>query len=146
MIEDYNRGTSVADGTHVGDYLDRLDWQLWDPAGTPEQHAAKREELRAGVYRSRGGGSGDRNIHFHVFELSNLVKLIQLMNGDPRRPANLEIVDQVENFPEHCPNGILLVLRVHKSLRDRVAGQLIRWWARGQSDAALADHAKTIAP
>jgi hypothetical protein len=47
MIDDYDRGTTSIDGTHLSDYLDGLDWSRWDPAGTPEQNAATREQLRA---------------------------------------------------------------------------------------------------
>jgi SAM-dependent methyltransferase len=145
MMEDYTRGTTVADGTHISDYLDRLDWQLWNPAGTPEQNVVIREDLRR-AYTAAVAAGQEINIHFHVFELSNLIELVGLMNADPKRPATLEIVDQAEAFPAHCPNGFLLVLRVHKPWRARLAGAWFRLRARGASRAALKADARAMTP
>jgi hypothetical protein len=37
-----------------------------------------------------------------------------------------EILAEVENFPDHTPNGLLLVVRVQKSRWARCAA----WWLR----------------
>jgi SAM-dependent methyltransferase len=145
MMEDFARGTSVSDGTHISDYLDNLDWARWNPNATVAENAAKREELRQ-AYTGAVAAGHEINIHFHVFESSNLIELIQQMNADPRRTATLEIVDLAEGFPASCPNGFLLVVRVRKPFRARMAGWLFRCRARGNADAALSAKAVPFAP
>jgi SAM-dependent methyltransferase len=145
MMEDFARGTSVSDGTHISDYLDNLDWARWNPSATAAESAAKREELRR-AYTAAVSAGQEINIHFHVFESSNLIELIQRMNACPRRTATLEIVDVAEGFPTSCPNGFLLVVRVHKTLRDRFKGWLLRLRARGEADAALSPAAAPFEP
>jgi hypothetical protein len=145
LMEDFARGTTFTDGTHISDYLDRLDWTRWNPDGTPEQNEAKREELRR-AYTAAVASGQEINIHFHVFEPTNLSALVGMMNGSPQRPGRFEVVELAERFPQHCPNGFLLVLRVHKPWRARLAG----WWARrrsrGDPSALLAASAKPLAP
>jgi SAM-dependent methyltransferase len=145
MMDDFTRGTGVSDGTHISDYIDNLDWTRWNPNASPSENAAKREELRQ-AYTAAVATGQEINIHFHVFESSNLVALVQRMNASPRRTATLEIVDVVEGFPASCPNGFLLVARVHKPFRARVAGWLFRLRARGHSEAALSSQAKPFSP
>ncbi len=141
MMEDFAAGTGVNDGTHISDYLDRLDWGRWNPGGTPDQNIAKREELRC-AYTTAVAAGQEINIHFHVFEPSNLVELIRLMNAWPKRTATLEIVDVAERFPAACPNGFLLVIRVQKTFKTQVAGLISRIRMKGDPDAALSAAAR----
>ncbi len=143
MMEDFARGTTASDGTHVTDYLDRLDWARWNPAATAEQNAATREELR-GAYTAAVAAGTEINIHFHVFEPSNLVALVEAMNRLPHPPATLAIVDLAERFPAHCPNGFLLVLRVKKSWRAAFAAWRFRRRAAGDASAALSPDARPL--
>jgi SAM-dependent methyltransferase len=145
MMEDFALGTTFTDGTHISDYLDRLDWTRWNPAATPAQNAAKREELRL-AYTTAVAAGNEINIHFHVFELSNLIELIGLMNRYPRRLSTLEIADRAENFPAQCPNGFLLVLRVRKRWHARLTGWILRLRANGNALAALSDDARPLSP
>jgi SAM-dependent methyltransferase len=144
MMEDFARGTNVSDGTHISDYVDNLDWARWNPSATPDENAAKREELRQ-AYTAAVAAGQEINIHFHVFESSNLIALVQQMNASRRRTATLEIVEVAEGFPASCPNGFLLVARVHKPLHARVAGWLFRLRAHGNAKAALSAAAKPFA-
>jgi SAM-dependent methyltransferase len=125
MIEDFNRATTVSDGTHISDYLDGIDWTRWNPAGTPAQHIETREQLRA-AYTAAVAAGEEINIHFHVFTLQSLVALIALMNAHPQRPCALNVLDSAECFPAERGDGFLLVLRVSKPLRARFAA----WRAR----------------
>jgi hypothetical protein len=143
MIEDFDRHTTSSDPTHIGDYLDGIDWNLWNPSATPEQNASTREELRR-AYRAAVAAGQEINIHFHVFEPSNLLELIRLMNQRPDRPATLEPVDLAEGFPATCPNGFLLVLKVNKGWRSRLAARWLRLRARGNAHAALSPGAKPL--
>ncbi len=133
LIDDYHRNTSSCDSTHISDYLDGLDWSRWDPAGTPERHAATREQLRAAYLAAVAAGE-EINIHFHVFSRETLIALLALMNAHPGRPCKLELVDSAENFPTGRDDGILLVLRVAKPLRARWAA-----WRERRRPALLPD-------
>ncbi len=143
MMEDFARGTTPSDGTHVGDYLDGIDWSRQNPAASPGENAATRESLRS-AYTEAVEKGNEINIHFHVFELSNLTALIGLMNRHPQRPGDLEIVDTAERFPASRPDGILMVLRAHKRLPARCAGWIFRQRARGEPRAALLSDAKPL--
>jgi SAM-dependent methyltransferase len=143
MVEDFERGVTDVDGTHIGDFLDGIDWSRFQPGVAPEERAANREHLRAAYLEAVGKGLGI-NIHFHVFEPSNLTSLIALLNRHPRRPAVLEIVDTAEQFPEDRADGFLVVLRVRKPLAARCAGRLLRWRSRGDATAALLPGAKPL--
>src|SRR5690606_10373457 len=55
---------------------------------------------------------GEIDMHFHVFEASNLVALVRLVAE--RRRLSWVVQELTSPFPEACPNGILLVLRVRK--------------------------------
>lgn len=124
MMEDFTRGTTDSDGTHIADYLDGVDWQCWAPHATPADRVATREQLRT-AYNAAVGAGLDINIHFHTFELSSFVALLRLMNAHPARTGVLELVAASEFFPAICPSGFLVVLRVQKNLRARISG-----WAR----------------
>ena len=141
LIDDFARGTTDSDGTHISDYLDGVDWTRWNPAGSPAENAATREQLRA-AYLAAVAAREDINIHFHTFELASFTALIGLMNLHPARPATLEFVDAAEHFPEDCPNGFLAVLRVRKNLPAPLVAWLRRLRARGDVRATLLPHAK----
>jgi SAM-dependent methyltransferase len=131
LIEDFERNTTPSDGTHISDYLDGIDLARWNPAGTPEQNAATREQLRAAYLAAVAAGE-EINIHFHVFSRETLTALLALMNAHPRRPCTLTVVDSAEKFPAERGDGFLLVLRVAKPLRARWAA-----WRAGRRPALL---------
>jgi hypothetical protein len=64
------------------------------------------------TYRAAVENGFEINIHFHVFEPSNLRALVELAARKLR--LRWRIVDQQAHFPSDCPNGILLVVRVTK--------------------------------
>ena len=143
MMEDFRRGTTNADGTHVGEYLERMDWSRFLPGATPEETAATRDRLRV-TYTAAVEHHLELNFHFHVFEPSNLAALIGLMNRYPQRPGELAIVDTVARFPDDRPDGFLTVLRVRKPLPARWAGWRFRRRAGGDAGAALLPDARPL--
>ena len=143
MMEDFHRGTGNSDGTHIADYLDRIDWTRYHPAGTPAEHAATREHLRV-TYTAAAENQLEINMHFHVFEPSNLGALIGLMNRDPGRTARFEILDTVENFPDERPDGFLMVVRVRKGLGAWWTGRKLRRLAAKDERAVLSPEAKPL--
>lgn len=136
IVEDFDSNTTDSDGTHITDYIDGVDWALWAPASTPEERITTRETLRA-AYAAAVAASQPINIHFHTFELSSFVDLLRLANRHPLRPCILELIDASEYFPKSQPSGFLVVLRVRKKFRERIAGWVLRHRARGDVRASL---------
>ncbi len=136
MIEDYDRGTTDSDGTHVLDYIDGVDWSLWAPSATAAERITTRETLRV-AYVAAVAAHEPINIHFHTFELASFAALVRLMNRHPKRPCALELVDASEFFPESHPSGFLVVLRVQKDITARLLGRWKRLCARGEARAAM---------
>ena len=141
LMQDFARGTTDSDGTHITDYIDGVDWSLWAPHATPAERENTREQLRA-AYTAAVAAGEDINIHFHTFELPSFVALLRLLNAHPARPGTLALVDASEFFPASHPSGFLVVLRVQKNLRARLAGWLTRRRARGEVRATLLPTAK----
>jgi SAM-dependent methyltransferase len=141
MMEDFERGTTDSDGTHVADYIDGVDWSVWGTYATLEERLVKREQLRV-AYAAAVAAGQPINIHFHTFELSSFIELIGLMNRHPRRPAVIELVDASEFFPASHPSGFLVLLRVQKNLASRLRGTLRSLGARGNFASVLTAAAK----
>ncbi len=117
MWGDFERGVNQSDGTHSDEFVDQVDWALYRPDLAPECIAEERETLRGHFHVAAYGG--EINIHFHVFEPSNLQGFFELVAR--RRRLDWEKLILQDRFPDDCPNGILLVVRVHKH------GRLARW-------------------
>ena len=136
MMDDFARGTTDSDGTHIADYLDGVDWECWAPHATPAERVATREQLRTAYHAAVRAGL-DINIHFHTFELSSFIALLRLMNTHPARTGVLELVAASEFFPAIYPSGFLVVLRVQKNLRARISGWVRRRDAGGDVRVTL---------
>jgi SAM-dependent methyltransferase len=118
FLEDYERGTTPADATHIDDFVENVDWSTYSPSTASTDVAGKKAELKA-IYHGTVAGGTEINIHFHVFEPGNLAALIQRLAAWPRTRFRWELVDRAENFPATCPNGLLAVIRVRKTWWDR---------------------------
>lgn len=117
MLEDFERGTSVNDGTHIDDFVDGVDWSTYSPATPAADVPARKTEMKK-LYH----GASEINIHFHVFEPPNVLALLAALRTWPRTRFAWEVVDQAERFPVDNPIGFLAVVRVDKTWRDRLAG------------------------
>ncbi len=131
LLDDYMRGTTVSDGTHINDFVDGVDWSTYSPATPPAEVPAKKIELKE-IYHSAVNSGNEINIHFHVFEPSNLLALFETLRLGPRHRFVWQVVDQAERFPANNPIGFLAVVQVEKTWSDRVAGWLNR--RRSQRD------------
>ncbi len=123
LLDDFTRGTTVVDGTHIDDFVDGVDWSTYSPATPAADVPTKKVELKK-IYHGAVNSGNEINIHFHVFEPSNLVELFEQLR--PRFPW--QVVDQAERFPANNPIGVLAVVRVEKTWRERAAA----WLAQGQ--------------
>lgn len=120
MLEDYQRGTTQSDGTHIDDFVYGVDWRRFSPATPPSEEKAARDQL-AQTYRGAVDAGREINIHFHVFESATGRALIEAGNRARIWPGRMDIVEVQERFPDSNPIGFLIVARVHKPLRQRLA-------------------------
>ena len=141
MFADFQRGTTQSDGTHIADFVDNVDWTTFSPTTPPEEHAEKKRLMRE-TYAHAVKNALEINIHFHVFEPSNLRALVLAMTTHPATRFDLAIVDEAERFPTSNPNGILMVIRVAKSWRDRWDGWRNRRRTRADRNHAVLPNAR----
>ena len=110
FLEDYRRGTTDCDLTHVDDFVDKVDWATFSPETKPEDVPAQMRQLKNG-YESAIARGSIINIHFHVFEPENTVELFEKLASSPLTRLGLEIVETAERFPDENPIGFLVVAR-----------------------------------
>lgn len=120
FFDDFRSETTSVDGTHIDDFVGNVDWSTYSPSTSPEKVSEAKENLKNTYWAAIRSGN-EINIHFHVFEPSNLGALIEKAGKDSSTGVRWELVDLVERFPEENPNGILAVIRVKKSFKDRLA-------------------------
>jgi SAM-dependent methyltransferase len=171
MLDDYVRGTTARDASHIDEFVFGVDWARYSPTTAPEDVPAKQAELARGMHEAIARDE-DINIHFHTFEPSNVRELLETLasNLHPKHrrdasvsstkvtdakagsPATLsiprfnwEIVDLVDGFPAHSPNGVLAILRVHKGWRARADAEVFRLRTHGDPHAVLRDDAVPFA-
>jgi hypothetical protein len=125
MLADFAKGTTQVDGTHIEDFVDHVDWSTYSPTTPSEAVPEKKAQLKA-TYQAAISAGTEINIHFHVFEPSNLLELIRALKTFPDTCFRWQIVDQAERFPDNNPIGFLVVIRVTKPFLDRLNGWLNR--------------------
>lgn len=143
MLDDYTRGTTACDPTHIDDFVFGMDWSRYNPVTPAEEVAARRAELARGMHEMVSRGE-DINIHFHTFEPANVRGLLETLRTWPTRRFNWEILDLVDAFPAASPNGVLAVLRVDKGWRDRAEAEWFQIRTAGDPRAALRPDAQSF--
>lgn len=144
MIEDYERGTTPCDATHIDDFAYGSDWKLLSPATPAEDVPAKQAELARGMHEAVARGE-DINIHFHTFEPSNVIELVERLRTYPPLHFKWELVDQAESFPKNSPYGFLAVIRVNKGWRQRADADWFQARTHYNRRAVLRDDAEPFA-
>jgi SAM-dependent methyltransferase len=92
FFEDYARGTTACDATHIDEFVYEADWSRYSPETPPDEVPAKQAELARGMHEAVQRGE-DINIHFHTFETASVRELIETLMRPPVDPAS-EGVDQ----------------------------------------------------
>lgn len=165
LLEDFVRGTTAADATHIDEFVFDADWSIYSPTTQPQDVPEARAQLARTLHWAVENGE-EINIHFHTFEGSNLRALLERLARRPSvgpgvaaaetsaagdRPKhriprlNWQIVDFAERFPVHMPNGVLAILRVDKTWRARAEADLFRLRTGGDPRAVLRDDAQPFA-
>lgn len=125
LLEDFERGATPFEATHIDEFVTGIDWSTYSPATASADVPRKKAELMS-VYHDSVQAGREINIHFHVFEPSNLDALVARLTTWPRTRFHWQIVDRAERFPADNPNGYLLVIQVHKTAADRAASDASR--------------------
>lgn len=147
LLEDFRRGTTACDPTHIDEFVFEADWSRYSPETPAEEVPAKQAELARGMHEAVARGE-DINIHFHTFEPSNLRELLETLAQPSRLAAagpadravprfHWEILETAEHFPASCPNGVLAVVRVHQGWRARADAAAFRLRTGGDRRAVL---------
>ncbi len=115
MLSDFEAGADGRDTTHFEDYAMKRELAGsrlaagTDPADWPGLRARVLERLREAAAR---GGAPD--LHYHVFEPSNLAALVERLRTHPATRLDWEIVRVEERYPPGRGDGSLVLLRVGK--------------------------------
>jgi SAM-dependent methyltransferase len=119
LLDDFRRGTTQVDGTHIEDFVHGVDWRMFSPSTPVEETPAAREALLAG-YRHAILNGMEVNIHFHTFEPPSAVAAIELGNRARVWPGRIKVRMVTEGFPASNPNGFLIIAEVRKTVRERI--------------------------
>lgn len=121
ILDDFARGTTQVDGTHIDDFTYGVDLSLFSPATPPERVQAEREALAAS-YRERIAQGLEINIHFHTYEPPQMTALIEETNHLLGGPT-IHVLHAVERFPAENPIGFLIIAQVRHPLIARAPHQ-----------------------
>lgn len=114
LLEDYRKGITQCDGTHIDEFIDGLVWEEFSPSDPSEEaREAYRQSLRHAVNHDL-----IINIHYHAFEPEGFDAIVDAANTVLPAGMALERVDGAERFPSNEPNGFLAVLRVGRGRLD----------------------------
>jgi SAM-dependent methyltransferase len=141
MWADYENEVNQYDGTHIYDFVDKIDWPMYRPDVAPEDldsdRTAFRDQLIYVLEHKK-----DFNMHFHVFEKSNPEQFIQLIAK--KKKLSWKIKGCVNSFLADCPNGILMAIRVNKGWIERFKSWVNRFQTRRKKTYPLLPSAKPI--
>ena len=141
MWADFEAGVSQKDSTHVHEFLANVDWSLFWEGESPDQVAAKQDALRKQYLFDKEQGK-EFNMHFHVFEESNVRDLISLVAE--RKQLSWKILELRSRFPQNCANGILVVVRIRKNFSDSWSSLVNGFKARRNRMSVLSEDAKPL--
>lgn len=145
LLDDYARGTTACDPTHIDDFAFGSDWSRFSPETPPEDVPAKQTELAHGMHAAVARGE-DINIHFHTFEPENVLGLVErLRTWPPDRRFKWELADHAEHFPDGNPNGFLAVIRVNHGWRERAEAEWFRISGKQRRHAVVRPDAEPFA-
>ena len=120
LLDDFRKGVTQVDGTHIDDFVFGVDWKLFSP-NTPASEEKQARETLAENYRRSVRSGLEINIHFHTFERASAVEMIAAGNAAKLWEGKIQVIESVERFPSSNPNGFLLIARVLKPWTTRLA-------------------------
>lgn len=128
-IEDFQRGVTQVDGTHIDDFTFGVDWSRFSP-DTPAHAIDTARHALAGRYRAAIAEGNEINIHFHTYEPDSMARLVAQADAVLGLPGRIQVERVIPDFPASNPIGFLIVARVRKSLRERIDAVIARVFMR----------------
>ena len=128
-VEDFRRGVTQVDGTHIDDFTFGVDWSRYSP-DTPAHAIDTERHALAGHYRAAIAEGHEINIHFHTYEAESMTRLVAQASAVLGLSGRIQVERVVPEFPASNPIGFLIVARVRKSLRERIEGVIARVFKR----------------
>jgi SAM-dependent methyltransferase len=116
LLEDFERGTSGADATHIDEFFDRVELRELNPALGKGDVESFRETHRAAHHQAARSGQ-DVDIHHHVFEKRDVIDLLEALRRHPGAMLQYELVEERSFFPPDAGNGFLVAIRPRKGRR-----------------------------
>jgi len=113
IIEDYHRGVTQVDGTHIDEFVFGVDWTLFSPATSPDKVEEEKRTM-ADAYRVDIANNREINIHFHTYEPESMVRLFEKGCAALKLAGKIKILEVLEKFPSNNPIGFLIVAQVRK--------------------------------
>jgi SAM-dependent methyltransferase len=156
MIEDFVRGTTAVDATHIDEFVFQADWSIFSPETPAEDVSAKQAEL-ARTLRWAVENREEINIHFHTFEPSNLRELLERLSRgairrelpDGQEPPGKPGVLSLSNGPGvlSLSNGPLVLSQSNgPGVLSLSNGSAIPSLSNGQTAALPAERAPAASP
>jgi SAM-dependent methyltransferase len=119
LLDDYRKGVTQSDGTHIDDFALGVDWGMFSP-GTKEDAVESERAALASVYHRSVDAGLEINIHFHVFNSEVARGMFAMGNREKIWPGRIDVIRVEEDFPSSNPNGFLIVARIRKPLIQRL--------------------------
>jgi SAM-dependent methyltransferase len=110
LIEDFDRGATQNDPTHIDEFFDRVDLRWLNPSLRSTDVESFREAHRAAHHRSAREGKAV-NIHFHVFEADDVLDLLAALRDHPNARLRYEVSEVRRFFPPDAGNGFLVAIK-----------------------------------
>ncbi|OAI43265.1 hypothetical protein AYO41_02280 [Verrucomicrobia bacterium SCGC AG-212-E04] len=128
-IEDFRRGVTQVDGTHIDDFTFGVDWSQFSP-DTPADSVDAERQATAERFRAAIAGGNEINIHFHTYEPDSMARLVTAADTVLGLAGGISIERVLPEFPSSNPIGFLVIARVRKSARERLGGASARHLGR----------------
>jgi SAM-dependent methyltransferase len=110
LVDDFERGTTDRDATHIEEFFDVVDPDLFLPGLPKEKRAPYLAESKAEHLAIIARGDAI-NLHFHVFEKEDVLALLELANRDSRLRHRWNVIAVAERYPPGRGDGFLVVAR-----------------------------------
>ncbi|MGE0822996.1 MAG: methyltransferase domain-containing protein [Candidatus Binatia bacterium] len=127
LWDDYRGKTTDCDSTHIDEFVDNVDFALFEPTIPEAARAERRLHIKADCWAAIRNRQ-EINIHFHVFEPQSMRDLLLKIGKECE--IRWQIVDFAERYPEDRLDGFLFVIQILKErrfLRENLKRAVQRW-------------------
>lgn len=110
--KDFKNKQTAVSTDHLHDFIYNTKVDVMYPGMSPEEQK-KRQDNDYNHYKSTVEQGGEINLHFHVFERSNVIELIKSIKESPLQ-IKWDLVYDIEQYPKNRSDGYLFVIQKHR--------------------------------